>query len=159
MNTASAKSSLGQVPALAKQIISMGLSVFDYGAGKIGRTEKEFAAAGIRYLPYDPFNRTNESNAKSLESISAELVDAIMCANVLNVVEDLPETIRCLALITQFSTSKTCYVSVYHKPSLPKDRFVNGYIQRNWSPCCYVSFMKVFFREVEQKNGFLVCKL
>lgn len=159
MNTASAKSSLGQVPTLAKMMLNMGISVFDYGAGKVGRTDQEFSRLGIRYLPFDPFNRSEQINKTSLASISAEAVHSIMCANVLNVVDDLAATIASLAEITRFSETKTCYVSVYHKASLPRNRFVKGYIQRNWSPCCYVEFLKTCFSSVTQKDGILICTL
>lgn len=159
MNPASAKTSLNQIPALHRLTASLGLSTFDFGAGKKGKIDDFYSDLGIRYLPYDPFNRTNEENDQSINSLEYEGTAIATCANVLNVIEDsnLAIVISRLHHWTMETTKGICFVSVYHKPSLPINRQVNGHFQRNQSIDWYIPHLKKCFSRVEKQGKLLCC--
>ena len=161
MNPASAKTSLNQIPALHKFTSSLGLSVFDFGAGKKGKIDEFYANLGIKYLPFDPFNRDHQENVSSFDYLFKEGVDIIVCANVLNVIEDdhLLSVVHQLLDASMQSHKGICFVSVYHKSSLSKNRKVGDHFQRNEPICWYVPRLKKVFSSVDRLGRFLVCKV
>lgn len=109
----------GRLPAVYKRIpIRAGEILFDLGCGKYTNHIRA-ALPGIKYLPYDPYNQSEEVNNGSL----AELVHAIrsgipvnvVCSNVLNVIDDdatIWDTAGWLSEIIR-ATGCTGYVTVY----------------------------------------------
>lgn len=107
------------LPAVYKRIqIRAGEILFDLGCGKY-TNHIQAALPGIKYLPYDPYNQSDEVNNGSL----AELVHAIrsgipvdvVCSNVLNVIDDDAELWNIagwIQNIVQASRGKG-YVTVY----------------------------------------------
>ena len=86
----SASTSLNQVPALFKnpQVIFNGLNL-DYGGGKYDTATMYLADRGIESVVYDPYNRTPEYNAASINKVRKNGgADTITCANVLNVIKE-----------------------------------------------------------------------
>jgi hypothetical protein len=86
----SASTSLNQVPALFKnpQVIFNGLNL-DYGGGKYDTATMYLADRGIESVVYDPYNRTPEHNAASINKVRKNGgADTITCANVLNVIKE-----------------------------------------------------------------------
>jgi len=160
MNPASAKTSLNQVPALHKFTASLGLSVFDFGAGKKGKIDEFYSNLGIKYLPFDPFNRDWTANQKALKELDYDKVDILTCANVLNVIEDedFRYVIHQLLELTRATHKRICFVSVYHKHSLPKNRKVGDHFQRNEPIGWYVPYLEKSFSSVGRLGKFLVCK-
>lgn len=159
MNPKSAITSLNQVPALHKFVAALGLSVFDFGAGKQGKIDLFYLQKGIAFSPYDPFNRSNEEN----ESSKAQLLngrDATTCANVLNVIEDeyLDSVIENLHDCTLQTSCGVCFVSVYHKAGLPKNRHVKGHFQRNEKIDWYIPHLLKRFHKVSRIGAFLRCE-
>lgn len=168
MNPASAKTSLNQVPALVSKLMKNTTLfppkafsqpvIFDFGAGKKGKLDSFFFEKMIGYLPYDPFNRSNGENFDSL----IEIGDAnfVICCNVLNVLEDdaLMPTIAKLHKLTMKTKRGQCFLSVYHKPSLPINRQVKGHFQRNQPLDWYIPHLLKYFSYVDKGNGMLACK-
>jgi hypothetical protein len=161
MNPASAKTSLNQVPSLHKLIAKIHPfrkpCIFDFGAGKKGKVDAFMSENGFPYLPYDPFNRDGVSNKSSLDSIQD--CDFVLCANVLNVLEDhvIDNVIKILADLTKKTKNKEVYLTVYHNPSLPKNRQVKNYFQRNEPADWYVACLEKHFKEVYLRGKILVC--
>lgn len=160
MNPASAKTSLNQIPRLHKHFVKMygkQKSVLDFGAGKIGKVDEFMKSNTKIYLPYDPFNRDGISNQLSLDDVGS--VDFILCSNVLNVVEDkiLSNVIKVLADLTAKSQAGLCYVTVYHKSSLPKNRTVGNHFQRNEPAKWYLPHLKMHFTTVYLSKNVLSC--
>lgn len=160
MNPASKITAIDQVPALHKFFVkSWGTQhrVFDFGAGKMGKVDEFMRGNTSGYFPYDPFNRDGMSNQFSLDSI--EECNFILCANVLNVLEEetLDKTIKELADLTRQTLSGFCYISVYHKSSLPKNRQVGNHFQRNELAKWYIPHLKMHFDTVYLAKGILRC--
>lgn len=161
MNPATATTSLNQVPALHKFVATLGLSVFDYGAGKKGKIDAFYASLKLPrvYLPFDPFNRTREENEASIKYLEDFGVDIVTCSNVLNILEDwaMVNFIRNLAETTKETFKGVCLVSVYHKPSMPCPMPRKGYVQRNQPIAAYVKYLEKDFTKVQKLGKFLVC--
>jgi hypothetical protein len=168
MNPASAKTSLNQIPALVSKLMENTTLfppkafsqpvIFDFGAGKKGKLDSFFFEKQIGYLPYDPFNRSNGENFDAL----IEIGDAnfAICCNVLNVLEDdaLMPTIAKLHKLTMKTKKGVCFLSVYHKPSLPINRQIKGHFQRNQPIEWYIPHLEKYFGTVRKEGKFLVCK-
>lgn len=162
MNAKSATTSINQVPSLHKRIVPAraGKWVFDFGAGKKGKVDEWMSEAGIFYFPYDPFNRTAWENGTALEAIIGRWCDYVLCANVLNVLEDeyLGQTIEKLANITHQTKDNVCFISVYHNSRLAKNRSVNGHFQRNEPIGWYLDHLTKHFSVITKiRGGFLKC--
>ena len=124
-------------------------SIFDFGSGKEGAVDKWCADQGIEYLPFDPHNRDAATNAHS----EMRVADLTICSNLLNLVEDLDACIKVLA----YHTKKVALVTVYHNSALPRDRQMEGYIQRNWPPSEYAPRLEKQFDKVTKVGHVLVC--
>jgi len=163
MNPQSAVTSINQVPALHKFLASLDVSVFDFGAGKKGEIDKFYSSlkAPLVYLAFDPFNRPSKENAEAWRYLENHGVDVVACANVLNVIEDehLDGVISNLADAARQTHKQLCFVSVYHKASLPKNRNVRGHFQRNEPINWYVEKLKKQFDIVQKIGNFLMCQL
>jgi hypothetical protein len=163
MNPASAKTSVNQIPFLHKWITrsyqSRGKHVFDFGAGKEGKVDEFMKQKEFGYHPYDPFNRDPQKNESSLLAVAG--CDFVLCSNVLNVLEDefLDEQIDSLSRITKETKMRVCYITVYHKPSLPKNRQVGDYFQRNEPLDWYKEKLEKKFDVVIKNGKVLICLL
>jgi hypothetical protein len=167
MNPASAKTSVNQVPALLTKIMRNTTlfppphftqpTIFDFGAGKEGKLDAFLKAKGIGYLPYDPFNRPNDTNIDSVANL--DRAKFVICCNVLNVIEDehLDTVIAQLAKFTSKTQWGVCLLSVYHRASLPINRQVNGHFQRNQPLDWYMPKLNKWFSKVEKDSKVLLC--
>ena len=163
MNHASAKTSVNQIPFLHKWISrsyqSRGKHVYDFGAGREGKVDEFMKQNGFYYHPYDPFNRSNQTNQFSYEVLY--ICDFVICSNVLNVLEDehLDDVLNSLATLARNTKMRTCYVTVYHKPSLPKNRQVGDHFQRNEPLDWYKEKLEEKFDVVIKNGKVLICLL
>ena len=162
MNPASAKTSLDQVPALHKTIMQQrafepAVSVFDFGAGKEGKVDRFMLDSCFQYRPYDPFHRSEAQNFNSI--INAYTCDIVLCANVLNVVEDehLTDVLSLLAKVTCHTKERKLYLSVYHNKSLPANRKVGDHFQRNQPLSWYIPHLQKWFSHVKKEKNYLTC--
>jgi len=163
MNPASSKSANDQVPALHKRIALESAwsretpSVFDFGAGVAGKVDKYCQEHFTSYFPYDPFNRDERTNANSL--LNTHECDVVLCANVLNVVEDqhLVDVTSLLSEITCHTKDRRLYISVYWNNKLPVDRQVGDYFQRNRPLSWYIPHLKPWFASIKKGYNYLVC--
>lgn len=158
MNEKTAKTSLNQVSELNKFIVETrgGFRIFDFGAGVDGVIDSFMEKNRIRYYPYDPFNRKEAVNNKSLKYLEKGGVQLITCSNVLNIIDDehLEETINQLVEYTKLTTDGELWVSVYYNPKKGKYQKRNGYVQRN-TPIHWYSHLFQKYGDVEQVKGFL----
>lgn len=103
----------------------MGHKVVDYGCGQKktqNLIKKYLSQFDIEYLPYDPYNCTQEENEKAIFELQNGNVSCIICSNVLNViyedeiVDDIIERLnRFTCRYNKYVLSFRCavYVSVY----------------------------------------------
>jgi hypothetical protein len=165
MNPASAKTSVNQIPFLHKWIARYYAGrdkfVFDFGAGKHGKVDQFMIDQKIAYAPYDPFNRLPLVNEHSTQALKSGACDFVVCSNVLNVIEDehLDHTISELLNATCLTKMRACYVTVYHKASLPKNRQVGNHFQRNEPLDWYKKKLEEKFDVVIKNGKVLTCLL
>lgn len=161
MNPHSAKTSVNQIPALHKFTSTLGLSTFDFGAGKKGKIDDFYAAKPFRYIAYDPFNRSVSENSRAITEMYDDGTDIVTCANVLNVIEDehLDNVLVNLYDFTFETDKQVCFVSVYHKAGLAKNRKVGNHFQRNEPIQWYIPHLKKYFGKVIRLGQFLCCEV
>lgn len=90
--------------------------VLDYGCGKFSNTQASIEAAEAKYIPYDPYNLLFEVNLSSIDEITTNGVDFIVCSNVLNVIREdsaLDETISRLKQLVLDNPNCTLIVTIY----------------------------------------------
>lgn len=160
---ATAKSSLGQIPAIHRWITNtQSKSVFDFGAGKQGKTDTLYHNLATSYFPHDPYNRTKEENIEAEKNLALGLCDILVCSNVLNVIpsNSLTESLCKIKTLTHSTNDKTAYISVYYDSKLEKNRRTRyGGFQRNEPLSWYENKLNLFFDSVKKEKGFLICKL
>ena len=165
MNPASAKTSVNQIPFLHKWIARSYTGgdkfCFDFGAGKHGKVDQFMIDQKIAYAPYDPFNRLPLVNEHSMKVWQSGACDFVTCSNVLNVLEDehLDTVLDTLVCLTNNTKMRVCYVTVYHKASLPKNRQVGNHFQRNEPLDWYKEKLEQKFDTVIKNGKVLICLL
>ena len=94
----SAKTSVRMVPALFKQgnVSNIGPRNVDFGGGKYEDGTEYLKARGVTNYVWDPYNRSQEHNAKVLFDLFRDAPDTATLANVLNVIEKREDRIAVL---------------------------------------------------------------
>jgi len=171
----SAKTSRKQVAKIHtflvdKEMIPPESLVLDWGGGKYDRS-KEFIEAnveGSKLLTYDPFNRTEEHNAKVLSDVrSNNGADVVTLANVLNVIKEPSIRKSTIEDIKKFMKSgATLYISVYKAPKSKDyeetDEFVGQMTKDGWQNAqpinYYLPEVKESFPDAIVKNNIIIAK-
>lgn len=85
--------------------------IADYGCGKFNNAKDFVEDTGFKWLGYDKFNRSEEENQRFMDSIHFYTPDAMICSNVLNVIDSEEEIQR----IADFIRHNSIYyfVTVY----------------------------------------------
>jgi len=112
MAQASAKTSRNIIPSAFKHF-DIGSVNLDFGGGKYDTATEFLKTKNVTNLVFDPFNRSDEHNAKIMSEIIVNGCDSITCLNVLNVISEterkeiykhikmMLETTRCNKVIFQ----------------------------------------------------------
>jgi len=152
----SATTSINQVnPAIKTVLLQLvGLSVLDIGGGKYDANKIYAAGLGVKLYVYDKFNRSEAENAEAL----ACRPDAIVCNNVLNVIDDGQAMRNLIALCASYQVP--CYFTVYEgDKSGISGISKKGCWQRNWKTADYVPILKKYFSQVMVGKGkLIVCR-
>lgn len=147
-----------KLPAVFRKAALSAPVVFDYGCGKYTDHIRS-AIPDKDYLPFDPFNQSDDVNRNSYGSLlhyisTGNRVD-VVCSNVLNVIDD-DKVIEQIAGVISWIVSRsggTAYITVYEG-----DRTGNGrqtgsdQYQRNAPLRDYLRF----FRNGKIRNGMIV---
>ena len=91
----SADTSLNQVPGtfkLAKRVVPGAWDphqvVLDYGGGKYDKFTRLLESLGLTSFVFDPYNRTEDHNARVRRRLERKPADVAVLANVLNVIRE-----------------------------------------------------------------------
>ncbi len=151
----SATTSLNQVNPGIKTVLPQlkGLTVLDIGGGKYDANKIYAAGLGVKLYVYDKFNRSETENARAL----ACNPDAIVCNNVLNVIDDGQAMRNLIALCASYRVS--CYFTVYegNKSGIASISKKECW-QRNWKTEDYIPIFKKYFRSVISKEKQIICQ-
>ena len=136
--------------------------VFDYGCGKYtDHIEQHVKSLRKVYLPYDPYNQTDDVNKFSVTLVINAMhirypVDVI-CSNVLNVIDSDGEVSRICHHIEEIATTTggTAYVTVYEGDRSGTGRQTGkDQYQRNAPLRDYLRF----FHNATIKNNMIIIK-
>lgn len=139
----SAKTSINQVPALHKKIITnLKGNVLDYGCGKYdtGKLWLENNNKNINVWCYDPYNRSKIENNKIIDKF-----DFVICSNVLNVIKEKMERKKLINDILQKLNKGGCaFFSIYNAKKSKNYRetkdFYGQPTTKGWQNCQPLSF-------------------
>ncbi len=151
----SAATSINQVNPAIRTVLPQltGLTILDVGGGKYDANKIYAAGLGINLYVYDKFNRTEEENTEAL----ACNPDAIVCNNVLNVIDDGQSMRNLIGLCASYQVP--CYFTVYEgNKSGIGGISKKGCWQRNWKTVDYVPILKKYFHSVVCKGKIIVCQ-
>ena len=167
----SAGTSLNQVPTLIRIIekdgmLKPGTLLLDYGAGRFHKT-REFVEGtpGITYMPFDPYNRSEEVNNAAL----SEKYDVVMLSNVLNVIRKPADRRKVLHQIQKLmNPDARLYIRTYNAPrsGLYQEGYYRGQPTKQgtcWQNCqpmgYYLPEIREYFMIESIYSGHLVAKL
>ncbi|RKZ81259.1 MAG: hypothetical protein DRR19_22480 [Candidatus Parabeggiatoa sp. nov. 1] len=151
----SAATSLNQVNPGIKIVLPylVGSTVLDIGGGKYDANKIYATGLGVKLYIYDKFNRSEAENEKAL----ACNPDAIVCNNVLNVIDDGQAMRNVIALCASYQVP--CYFTVHEgNKSGISGISKKGCWQRNWKTKNYVHILKKYFSYVDCKGKFIICQ-
>ena len=171
----SAKTSRPQVAALHNLLLKNGVYtindlVLDWGGGKYDRAKDvvEASADGIRFLVYDPYNRSKEHNKEVLVDVKeAGGATIITLANVLNVIRKPEDRLKTLKSAKKYlAKGGKVYISVYQAPKSDKyeetDEYVGQMTSDGWQNAQPLSFylpeVKKVFPSAVKKGSMIVAE-
>lgn len=151
----SAATSLNQVNPGIRMVLPhlVGLTVLDIGGGKFDANKIYAAGLGVKLYIYDKYNRSEEENRIAL----ACQPDAIVCNNVLNVIDDGQALRNLIVLCASYQVP--CYFTVYEgdKSGIAKKSKKDCW-QRNWKIEHYLPILKRFFNQVSRQGRIIICR-
>lgn len=144
----SENTSINTITKVYNQIqFESGTILLDYGGGKYDTNTEYLADMGIRCLVYDPYNRSEEHNKIVIDFIEdIEGADYIVCANVLNVIEedeiilDILEHIKSL-----IHEDGKIYIQIYESDKSGQGEVTTKGYQRNQRTITYRSLIQEVF--------------
>lgn len=172
----SAKTSLNQIPALHKSsILDMYVGaakakqanggdfafIVDYGAGRYNAGESFLMNRhNIPVFSYDPYNRPREENKFTAEIMKAGYCPIVICANVLNVINDDDAIREILSNIRRAirNVNGVALFTVYEGNKSGIDTITKAGYQRNARTSEYIPILRESFHSVERKGKILIAR-
>ena len=137
-----------------------GSNILDYGGGKYDKNIEYMKQKGCNVVVYDPYNRSDEYNANTIDFINTHPIQYIVCSNVLNVIKEddvIAEVLEDISNTKQKNQGCKVYISVYEgdKTGEPKET-TKGW-QRNEKTDCYKDVINRFIPVSKVSNGIIIC--
>ena len=162
----SADTSIPQVPAAFKKIKwKKGQTNTSIGAGKYDLGEDYLRSRGVTSYPYDPFNRSEDVNRSTVDTIKKNPTDVATVPNVLNVIKE-PE-IRDNVILQAAKSIKpdgVAYFFTYEgdksgvgRITKEKDGVAKSW-QENRPTASYIPEIQKHFAIVERRGGLIIAK-
>jgi hypothetical protein len=135
--------------------------IFDYGCGKYN-TNKDFAEeCGYEWQGYDPYNRTEDENIACIRRLGQYPMypEAIMCNNVLNVLENSNIINNVLCDISHYAGKDTdIYITIYEGDKSGVGKVTNKGYQRNEKLIKYKDYINEWFDIIGKSGNVFICR-
>ena len=112
--------------------------ILDYGCGRyIDHIRKHVESMGKKYLPFDPFNMSRETNEETQRAINEAIEKGIpvdvVCSNVLNMIEEdsVIQEIAFIIMTIVLRTKGTAYITAHYDKRYPSGVIAPDRFQRN----------------------------
>lgn len=114
----SAKTSIATLNRIYKLLPEMEYEensiILDYGCGKYNKNRDCAIQNNFTWLGYDPYNRSEEENNRTLQFVKTVSPDIIVCSNVLNVIKEDSAIMNVLNQIYNCAADDTdIYITIY----------------------------------------------
>lgn len=172
----SAGTSLNQIPALHKSsILDMYVGaakaeqanggnfafIVDYGAGRYNAGESFLMNRhNIPVFSYDPYNRPAQENKFTTEVMEAGYCPIVICANVLNVINDddaIRETLSNIRRAIR-NVNGVALFTVYEGNKSGIDTITKAGYQRNARTSEYIPILRESFHSIEKRGKILIAR-
>lgn len=160
-DVSSADTSLAQIPAVFKSkiFVPRGKNL-DIGAGKfdLGKEYLESERGVEESVPFDPFNRSVESNRAAVDRLqSGERFGTTTVPNVLNVVAEAPARDNVVLQAAQaLEPNGVAYFQIYEGDRSGNGRRTSKGFQNNKKTSDYVDEVRKHFRDVRTSGNIIV---
>lgn len=122
-----------------------GSTILDYGGGRFDKAINDAKTYGCHLYVYDPFNRSEEYNRRSIEAFKKS-PDYITCANVLNIIKEDEIVESVVAKIRRLARKGTIVTfSVHDGDGSGIGRLTRDGWQRNEMPMAYYPLILKYF--------------
>lgn len=132
--------------------------VFDFGCGRYTDHIRQYLKENeLLYLPYDPYNQTDEVNKSSIRTLLMNGCSAIVCSNVLNVIDDDATVASIVKDICFFvNLGAVAYLTVYEgdRTGIGRQTGKDQY-QRNQKLSTYLQYVPDYVN-AKVHNGMIV---
>ena len=129
----------------------------DIGGGRYNNATEYLAQIGVRNLIWDPYNRSEDHNAKIADYVSEELVDTVTLSNVLCVIAE--RRVQDSVLQMAYDVLKpfgSVYITVYEGDKSSEGRQTGpDQWQENRKLADYLDQVKSVFGEAEMRWGMI----
>lgn len=150
-----------KLPAIYKLVqFEPGMVVLDYGGGKFDNAVEALAEQDVELLVYDPFNRSESHNSQVISRLNeVGGADAVVCSNVLNVIEEPEIRKEVLENIDELRKSgASVYITVYEGNKTAFGAPTKSGYQLNRPTADYIAEIEEVFNNVYRKGKLIVCK-
>lgn len=160
-DVSSADTSLAQIPAVFKSkiFVPRGKNL-DIGAGKfdLGKEYLESERGVEESVPFDPFNRSVESNRAAVDRLqSGEQFGTTTVPNVLNVIAEAPARDNVILQAAQaLEPNGVAYFQIYEGDRSGNGRRTSRGFQNNKKTSDYVAEVRKHFRDVRTSGNIIV---
>jgi len=160
-DVSSADTSLAQIPAVFKSkiFVPRGKNL-DIGAGKfdLGKQYLESERGVVESVPFDPFNRSIESNRAAVDRLqSGERFGTTTVPNVLNVVAEAPARDNVILQAAQaLEPNGVAYFQIYEGDRSGNGRRTSKGFQNNKKTSDYVAEVRKHFGDVRTSGNIIV---
>lgn len=152
-----------KLPAIYKMIsdkLSPGMIGLDYGGGRFDNAIEALAESDITLYVYDPYNRSDSYNKKSISAITKNGgADFIVCSNVLNVIAEEDARAIVIRNINRYLKSGCyAYFTVYEGSGTGEGGETKSGYQLNRKTADYVGEIESVFNNVSRKGKLIIAK-
>lgn len=161
MKITSQNTSVNQIPALHRWYVNNATYnnetiLLDYGCGKYNKgMDFLINSTGALVLGYDPYNRPEDYNNKSISKLDEGLIDVSLVANVLNVINSENDRYK---VIQNVSYSNEAYFTMYEGDTLGTGRKTIKGWQENRKTNTYIEEIEKYFSNVTRKGKTIIAK-
>ena len=131
----------------------------DIGGGRFDNGTQFLASKGVQNIIYDPFNRSAEYNAKSVEQIRGGKADTVTVNNVLNVIqEQLSRDLTIAQAADALKPDGTAYFLIYEGDKSSFSRETTKGWQENRPAESYMAEIGMHFGDVSRSGNLIIAK-
>jgi hypothetical protein len=149
---------------LLEGVFQAGQKWADIGGGRFDNVKNYLNEKNISFHIYDPFNRSQEDNAKAVLAIHSQQCDGVMVNNVLNVIKEKENRKQVISQAYDCLKEHSCAFFLMYEGDKSEDSRItmkgeNSSFQLNWPTKKYMEEIKAVFGDnVSISKGLIIAQ-